>query len=121
MITVQGRQHRTYKPPRWYALQLQLHYKAISKHGPAYGFGHTRMMSGRDIIFASDDELEPGMTAQILVDWPRLLDDGIRLQLGLQVTITGSKDGVAEASVWAYDFRTSRRLEAEQRAEAAGV
>jgi len=121
MITVQGRQHRTYKPPRSYTLQLQLHYKAISKQGPVYGFGQTRMMSGRDIILAPDDGLEPGMTAEIVVDWPRLLDDRIRLQLVLQVTITGSKDGVAEASILAYDFRTRGHVEAEQRAEAAGV
>ena len=85
MITVQGRQHRTYKQPRWYALQLQLHYKAISKHGPVYGFSHTGM-SSQDIIFASGDGLKPGMDAEIVLAWPRLLDYGIRLQLVLQVT-----------------------------------
>ena len=107
--------------PDRYPVSLQLCYRATSKRGPVEGFGQTRMMSSRDIIFAPDDGLEPGMTAEIVVDWPPLLDDRIRLQLVLQVTITGSKDGVAEASIWAYDFRTCRAGEAEQRAEAAGV
>ena len=72
-------------------------------------------------MFAPDDGLEPGMSAEIVVDWPPILDDRIRLQLVLQVTITGSRDGVAEASIWAHHFRTQRPVEAEQRAEAAGV
>jgi hypothetical protein len=99
---------------------LQLRYKATSKQGPVEGFGQTRMMSSRDIIFAPDDGLEPGMTAEIVVDWPPLLDDR-HLQLMLQVIITGTQDGVAAASIWAYDFRTSRPLEAEPTAKAAGV
>jgi hypothetical protein len=98
---------------------LQLHYKATSKRGPVQGFGHTRMMSSRDIIFAPDDGLELGMTAEIVVDWPPL--DDRHLQLMLQVTITGTQDGVAEAHILAYDFPTSRPVEAEQTAEAVGV
>jgi len=64
------------------------------------------MISGRGIIFAPDDELELGMTAEIVIDWPRLLDD-CPLQLVLQVTITGTQDGVAEARILAYHFRTA--------------
>jgi len=103
-----------------YPVSLQLSYKATSKLGPVQGFGQTMMMSSRDIIFAPADGLEPGMSAEIVVDWPPLLDDR-HLQLMLQVTITGTQDGVAEARIWAYDFGTSRPLEAEQTAEAAGV
>jgi len=46
------------------------------------------------------------MNAEIMVDWPPLLDEGIRLQLVLQVAITGSQDGVTEARILAYQFRT---------------
>jgi hypothetical protein len=99
---------------------LQLRYKATSKQGPVEGFGQTRMMSSRDIIFAPDDGLEPGMTAEIVVDWPPLLDDR-HLQLMMQVTITGTQDGVAEARILAHDFRTNRPSEAEPLAKAAGV
>jgi len=53
------------------------------------------------------------MKAEIVVAWPRLLDDQIRLQLVLQVTITGSQNGEAKGRIRAYDFRTRRAAEAE--------
>jgi hypothetical protein len=108
------------KVPERYPVSLQLRYKAKSNRGMVFGFGQTTMMSSRDIIFAPDDGLEPGMTAEIVVDWPPLLDDR-HLQLKLQVTITGTQDGVAEARILTYDFRTRRLFEAEQTTEAAGV
>jgi hypothetical protein len=64
------------------------------------------MMSSKDIIFAPGDGLEPGMKAEIAVAWPFLLDGRIRLQLVLEVRITGSHDGVTEARIVAYHFRT---------------
>jgi hypothetical protein len=85
---------------------LQLRYKATSKLGPLQGFGQTRMISSKDIIFAPSVGLEPGMNAEIVVDWPRLLDDRIHLQLVLQVTIIRCKEGVADARILKYDFRT---------------
>jgi hypothetical protein len=72
------------------------------------------MMSSEDIIFATGDGLQPGMEAEIAVAWPRLLDGRIRLQLVLEATITGSQDGVVEARILAYDFRTCRPTEVEQ-------
>jgi hypothetical protein len=63
------------------------------------------MMSSQDIVFVPGYELEPGMKAEIVLDWPPLQDD-CHLQLILQVTITGTQDGVAEARILAYHFRT---------------
>ena len=60
------------------------------------------------------------MTPEIVVDWPPLLDDP-HLQLMLQVTITGTQDGVAEACIWAHHFHTRRASDSEQAAKAAGV
>ena len=97
---------RTQEPPHRYPISLQLRYKATSKQGPLYGFGETRMMSSKDIIFGGGDGLKPGMKAEIAVAWPRLLDGHIRLQLVLEATITGSQDGVTEARILAYHFRT---------------
>ena len=100
-----GQQDRTTTqgPPHRYPVSLQLRYEDTSKRGPVQGFGQTRMMSSRDIIFAPDDGLEPGMTAEIVVEWPPLLDDR-HLQLVLQVTITGIRDGEAEARIVTYHF-----------------
>ena len=53
--------------------------------------------------------------------WPFLLDGRIPLQLVLDATITGSHDGMADARIWTYRFRTRRPAEAEQRAEVAGA
>jgi hypothetical protein len=95
---------------------LQLHYKATTRRGPVQGFGQTRLMSSRRITFAPGDGLEPGMTAEVVVDWPPLLDDQVRLLLVLQVMVTATQGGVAEARIVAYHFRTGGL-----RAIAAGV
>ena len=109
MTTIQGPQHRTatQAPPRRYPIPLPLRYKATSIPGPLCGFGQTRMISSKDIIFDPGDGLQPGMNAEIVIAWPRLLDGRIRLQLVLATIITSSKDSVAEARILAYDFRTA--------------
>ena len=109
VTTIQGPQHRTiHGPPHWYPIPLPLRYKATSKYGMVLGFGQIRMMSSQDIIFAAGDGLKPGMEAQIALAWPFLLDGRVPLQLVLDTTITGSRDGVAEARILAYDFLTGR-------------
>ena len=88
-----------------YPVSLRLRYKATSKLGQLQGFGQTTMMSSKDIIFAPSIGLEPGMNVEIVVDWPGLLNDH-QLQLMLRVTITGTQNGVADARIVAYHFRT---------------
>ena len=95
-------------PPLRYPIRLQLHYKATSDHGMVLGFGQTTMISSQEVIFDAGCTLEPGMEAQIALAWPLLLDGRIPLQLVLDATITGSRDGIAEARILAYDFRTRR-------------
>jgi hypothetical protein len=85
---------------------LQLRYKAAANHRIVHGFGQTRMISSQDIIFTSGHGLEPGMETQIALAWPFLLDGRVPLQLVLDTTITDTQDGVAEARILAYDFRT---------------
>lgn len=111
----------TERPPRRYPIAFQLRYKATSKQGTLQGFGQTRMMSSKDLAFAPGDGLVPGMKAEIAIAWPFLLDGHIRLQLVLDTTVTSSQDGVAEARILTYHFRTRRPAEAEQRTAPAGV
>ena len=96
--------------PNRYPIALHLRYKA--KGFPVEGFGETVMMSNQDIMFAPDNGLKPGMAAEIVLAWPLLLDNRIILQLVLQVMITGSLDGVAEARIMAYQFHTAGPAEA---------
>ena len=93
-------------PSRQYLIQFQLRYEATSKLGRVHGLGHTIMISSTHIVFAPVDRLEPGMIAEIAVAWPSLLEGRIRLELVLQVTVIHTRDGVAEARILAYDFRT---------------
>ena len=102
----QGRTATQRAPCRYYAIPLQLGYKATSKLGPLYGFGQIRVISSKDIIFGPGDGLQTGMNAEIVIAWPSLLDGRIRLQLVIDAIITSRKDGVAEARILAYDFRT---------------
>jgi hypothetical protein len=111
----------TERPPRRYPIAFELRYKATSKDGNLHGFGQTRMMSSKDIIFSPGDGLEPGMKAEIAIAWPFLLDGHIRLQLVLEATITNSQDSVTEARILTYHFRTRRPVEAEQRTQPASV
>jgi len=71
-----------------------------------HGTGQTRMMSSKDIIFAPGIGLAPGMNAEIVLDWPRLRDDWIHLELVLKVSITSHQDGVIEARIVTCAFRT---------------
>ena len=122
MTTTQGPQHRATirVAPGWYPVSLQLRYKTTSKHGPLYGFGETRMMSSKDIIFGPSEGLKAGMGAEIAVAWPLLLDGHIHLQLVLDAIITASEDGLAAARILAYDFRTCRPGWARPQNGAAG-
>jgi hypothetical protein len=45
------------------------------------------------------------MNAEIVLEWPRLLEGRIRLRLVLEATITDSRHGLARARVALYDFR----------------
>jgi hypothetical protein len=89
-----------------YPVSLPLLYKSKSNRGLVFGFGQTRMMSSQDLVFGPGHGLERGMNAEIVVAWPPRLDDRILLELVLKVSITDSQDGVAEARILTYDFRT---------------
>ena len=56
--------------------------------------------------------LKPRMKAEIVLDWPRLRDGWIQLQLALGVRITGNQDGVVEAQIVTYAFHTRKPTEA---------
>ena len=100
------------RPPTRYPIALHLHYKAKSKTEPVHGIGQTITMSNRDIVFAMGEGLKPRMNAEIVLDWPRLRDGWIQLQLALGVRITGNQDGVVEAQIVTYAFRTREPTEA---------
>jgi hypothetical protein len=86
-----------------------------------HGFGQSRIISSKDIIFEPGDGLEAGMKAEISIAWPFLLDGHIRLQLVLETAITSIEGGVAEARIFSYHFRTRRVAEAAQKSDLARI
>ena len=60
------------------------------------------------------------MMGEIVLGWPPRLDDDY-MQLVLQVTITGTQDGEAEARIVSYQFRTAGLAQRAQSAESTGV
>jgi len=56
------------------------------------------------------------MNAEIVLDWPRLRDGWIHLQLVLGVTITGNH-GVVEAQIVTYTLRTCEPTEPGRESE----
>jgi hypothetical protein len=101
-----GQEPRHPTAPGQYPISLQLRYKATSKLGLVHGTGETKMMSSKDIIFAPGAGLAPGMNAEIVLDWPRLRDEWINLELVLKVSIASNQDGVIEAHIVTSAFRT---------------
>jgi hypothetical protein len=49
------------------------------------------------------------MMGEIVLGWPPRLDDD-HLEVVPQVTITGTRDGEAEARIFSYQFRTARQI-----------
>lgn len=111
---INGQEPPPQTAPGRYLIPLQLRYRANSKLGSVHGFGQTRMMSSKDIIFAPGDRLAPGMNAEIVLDWPRLRDGWIHLELVLRVIVTSNQGGVIEAQIVAYAFRTRPSGEAPE-------
>jgi hypothetical protein len=109
------------RPPRRYPIPFELRYKATSRNGTVHGFGRSKIISSKEIIFEPADGLEAGMKAEIAIAWPFLLDGHIRLQLVLEAAITRTETGTAEARIFSYHFRTRRPSEAGQKSDLARI
>jgi hypothetical protein len=85
MTTTEGLQPQTTieEQLRWYPISLQL---LPTKPHPTWGsvlrgFCQTIVMTSEEIVFSTGEGVQPGMIAEIVVAWPRLLNDRIPLHL----------------------------------------
>jgi hypothetical protein len=92
--------------PVRFPLALPLRYKAMSENTTILGGGHTEWIGSREIAFMAGEGMEEQMKAKITVAWPFLLDNQVRLQLAVEAVVTRIEEGVAEARILSYDFRT---------------
>ncbi|HEY7389408.1 MAG TPA: hypothetical protein VH640_12920 [Bryobacteraceae bacterium] len=106
------------KPPVRFPLTLGLRYQAKSEHGIISGTSATKWIGSRWIAFAVNEDIQEKMKLQLAIAWPYLLEDRVRLQLIILAVVTNVANGIAEAAILQYDFRTRKDQET---AAAAGV
>lgn len=99
------------KPPVRFPLTLGLRYQTKSEHAIVTGTGATKWIGSRQIAFAASEDIQEGMKVQIAIVWPYLLEDRVRLQLIIETIVTKVADGIAEAAILQYDFRTRKEQE----------
>jgi hypothetical protein len=92
--------------PRIFPIQLELAFKVISKDRVWCGSGSTLSIGSKELAFTADRPLEAGMTAEISLVWPSLLENRVRLQLVLETSIARVLGNRVEARISRYRFRT---------------
>ena len=104
------------KPPVRFPLTMGLHYQTKSEHGTVTGTSATKWISSRQIAFAANENFRENTKIQIAIAWPCLLENHVRLQLSIEAIVTGVVDGIVEAVITQYDFRTRKEQEPAARA-----
>jgi hypothetical protein len=99
------------KPPVRFPLTMGLRYRTKSEHAIVTGTSATKWIGSRQIAFAASEDIQEGMKIQIAIAWPYLLGDRVRLQLIIEAFVTKVAEGIAEAAILQYDFRTRKEQE----------
>lgn len=96
------------KPPVRFPLTMGLRYRTKSVHATVSGTSATKWIGSRQIAFAETEDIDENMKIQIAIAWPFLLEDRVRLQLVIEAIVTKVADGIVEAAIMQYDFRTRK-------------
>ncbi|HLI82778.1 MAG TPA: hypothetical protein VKV17_02610 [Bryobacteraceae bacterium] len=98
----------TIKPPVQFPLTMVLRYQ--TKSGPAFvsGTSVTKRIGSRQIVFTANEDIQEKTKLQLAISWPVLLENRVRLQVIMDAIVTKVEDGVAEATILQYDFRTRK-------------
>ena len=73
------------------------------------GAGQTVDFSSSGLRFSADGPLEPGLTVELFIDWPLLLDGGVQLQLTMTGTVVRSSGTETALRIRRHGFRTRGR------------
>jgi len=88
-----------------FPIALELRY-AVKGRQPITGFGRTIELSSGALTFAADEPLESGDKLEVTIDWPALLDGGVRLQLVMTGKIVRTYQTETEVTIQRHEFRT---------------
>ncbi len=90
-----------------FALTLEARYTISGRRSPVEtGSGRTIDLSSSGLSFTADRPLETGQKLDVSIDWPALLDGGVKLQLIVSGVVVRT-DGTATAlQIRRHEFRT---------------
>ena len=72
----------------------------------ACGQGQTVSIGSKSIVFIAQQPLIAGLTADLNVDWPALLDDTVRLQVHIRGKIDKIDEHKTFLQIMGHEFRT---------------
>ena len=91
-----------------FPLALPLTYRSVSPEGRA-GAGRTLNVSSGGVLFTAAPELSVGMTLELTIEWPVLLEGSVPLQMRLFGTTLRANADQVVLRIDKHEFRTTRR------------
>ena len=90
-----------------YPLVLPLRYQARDQQEfYVDGEGETVAISGKDVVFVAEERLFPGLTVELNVDWPVVLDNTVPLRVRMTGTIERIDDIGVHVAIKTHEFQT---------------
>jgi hypothetical protein len=72
------------------------------------GSGRTIDLSSSGLSFTADKPLETGQKLDVSIDWPALLDGGVKLQLIVSGVVVRTDGTTTALQIRRHEFRTRR-------------
>ncbi len=92
-----------------FALTLEVRYAFQGPLGPVEtGSGRTIDLSSSGLSFTADKPLETGQKLDVSIDWPALLDGGVKLQLIVSGVVVRTDGTTTALQIRRHEFRTRR-------------
>jgi PilZ domain-containing protein len=90
-----------------FPLTLEIRYSVSDGHARGEsGLGQTIDLSSSGLRFAAKRPLEPGLTIDVAINWPVLLDGRVQLQLIVTGIVVWSSGAETALQIQRHDFRT---------------
>ena len=90
-----------------FPLTLEVRYVVSGRKGTVeMGSGRTINLSNAGLSFTADKPLRPGQKLDLSIDWPVLLDGGVRLQLIMAGEVVRTNGNETALCIRRHEFRT---------------
>jgi hypothetical protein len=92
-----------------YPLALEVRYTRSQRRGlPETGSGRIIDLSSSGLRFTTERPLLPGLRLDVAIDWPVLLDGGVKLQLIATGVVVWTNGPETALRIDRHEFRTGR-------------